>query len=321
MANIPWRFTPPMAAWLERSEFELLGFAERVGDLLSVERELARVTRGKLFDVQHELVWRMLLADVDAIIVDLASWALGFYEKDGGGFLRKLRGPDLKALTWKFRKGEGPTGVQGHWAKQALVRRREAFDRLFRRPAIPPKPPRDLLGRLRAFLRPRKAPTQRDWPTDHDIENLCAHLGDDFQKLHDDRNHHRAHKYEQKKPKTAPRLELDDVKQYLGACQRLLADLRLLSSDSQFDAYGYKVRDDDSSARDVVDLILCGPIFWIVDFDPSQDHKVEATHYVQRREAYYERLHAAHDAAGALPDQPFNRRTTLAQANASTGSR
>jgi hypothetical protein len=289
-SGIPWRFATPMAEWLERSEFELLGFAERVGDLLSVEKELARVRRGKVFDVQHEPTWRMLLGAVDAIIVDLASWALGFYEKDGGGFLRKLRGPDLKALEWKLRPGEGARGVQQHWVDAELAGRRAAFDRLF---------PSAKLG----------------WPCQEDIDGLCVRLEAQFKQLHDDRNHHRAHKYEHKKPKTAPRLELEDVKKYVGACQKLLADIRRLSSCSSFDAQGYRVRDDDSHARDVVDLILCGPIFWIVDFDPSQGHDAKATHYVQRREAYYERLHAAHDAAGAPEDEPFNRRAALTQAN------
>jgi hypothetical protein len=222
----------------------------------------------------------MLGAAVTAIIVDLASWALGFYKKGGGGFLRHLRGDDLKALglRWKQDPNEDRYVVERNRAWRKM-----SFDRLF-------------------------ASATKDVPTQKDIDDLADRLHAQFKQLHDDRNQYRAHAYESDQPKTAAMLTIEDVRKHLEACQELLADIRCLASNSQFDAYQYEPRahDGDSDAQDVVDLVVCGPIFWIIDGDPGKGHKPD-TFYVQKRDAYYERLHAEHDAAGSPAEQPFNR--------------
>lgn len=304
------RFSAETQKLLTEHEHELLSFALRLGHVLSVHQELVRVARGKPFVIYHEAMWSMLLAERDMVAVDLPSWILGFYEKAGGGFLRKLRGPDLQALQVKWQQ-YSPTD-DDFFRDRNRSWREKAYDRLFPPTQGPfPIEPGEcscawcLLHRepkLRTG-NPKLGPSQRD------ISALCDRLHARFEPLRKDRNQHRAHRYEKGQPRTAAMLTLQELAQHLEACQELLADLRCLSSNSQFDAYRYepKAHENDEEARDVVDLILLGGISWIIDHDPTAEHTPESRFYWQRREAHYARLHAAHDATGET-DTAFNNR-------------
>ena len=275
------RFSQETHDRLWEHELQLLGFAHRLGYVLSIQQELVRVTKGKPFVIYHEPVWNMLLGEREMIIVDLASWAKGFYRVGEGGFLRKLQGDDLRALAWQW---QGNDDRNNAW-------RLAAFNRLF-----------------------PNGVTSRDGrgPSQQDVDALCDRLAISFEVLRDDRNQHRAHKYEKAQPRTAPMLVPDQVSEHLKACQELLGDIRCLSSNSQFTSYRYKpeAHEDDAYAQDLVDLILCGPISWIVDMCPSEEDRDEQRYYRQRRAAYYERLHDAHGAAGDL-QKPFNDRSLV----------
>ena len=100
------RFSPETAAALKEHEIELISLGRRLRHVLSVHAELNRVTRGRSFLIRHEAMWWMLLGERDMIVVDAASWAKAFYSR--GGFLRKLQGPDFRALKrrWDYRTAE-----------------------------------------------------------------------------------------------------------------------------------------------------------------------------------------------------------------------
>jgi hypothetical protein len=303
------RFSPPTQKSLGEHEYELLSFALRVGHVLSVHQELVRVARKKPFIIYHERMWSMLLAERDMVAVDLASWILGFYEKKGGGLLRKLRAPDMQALRLEWQYGPND---DDYFKEQNRKWRQKAYERLFP-PTQGPFPieqgecsctwcllhrePKPRTGN------PRLGPSQRD------VAALCDRLHARFEPLRKDRNQHRAHRYEKGQPGTAAMLTLDELAGHLEACQELLADLRCLSSNSQFTAYRYepKAHEEDYEAHDVVDLVLLGNINWIVEHDPMKGHRAEDSFYSRRREAHYARLHAAHDAAGDAT-HPFNDR-------------
>jgi hypothetical protein len=266
-----------------------------------VQQELEHVRQGKSFLVYHEAMWQMLLSERDMLVVDLASWALGFYAKGGGGFLRQLRGADLQALklNWKH-DGSSTISVDGrphpeiddHLRRVNRAWREKAFGRLF---------PCDTKGSI------------PNVPCQQDIDDLCDRLEVQFKALHDDRNQHRAHRYE-KGQKKAAMLSVEDVTKHLEACQSLLADLRCLSSNSHFSSHGYdpKAHEDDRHAQDVVDQILFGSLRTIVDaeYGPNKTPGDDLRFYWQRRKAHYQRLHALHDASGKS-DEPFNNRALL----------
>ena len=257
------RFTEALAEQLCELEDDLCRFGLRLGHVMSVQAELVRVGRGKPF-VPHLPMWNMLVAEHHMIIVDLASWALGFYRKGKGGFLRKLGGPDLVTLARR-------TGNSGS-AHQETAWRTAAFDRLF--------------------------PGAGPHPCQQDIDGLGDRLDARFKALVDDRNDHRAHKYERRQKVTADALAPAEVAKHLEGCQQLLGDFRCLSSDIAFAHDTPRADPDDAQAQDVVDLILCGTIDWISEYGAGADPDPERRRYWQRRHAYYERLHVAHDALG-----------------------
>ena len=171
------RFTAAQADEFEKLESDLSRFAFRLGHLCSVDAELLRVTRDKLF-LPSLPMWDL---------IDLASWALGFYEKGAGGFLRKLRGDDFRALKLK-------------WKGQVNPWRKEAFDRLF--------------------------PGADQWPRQDDVDRLGERLSVHFKPLHDDRNEYRAHRHERGKESNAKELALADVPKRLRVCQQVLERAR-----------------------------------------------------------------------------------------------
>jgi hypothetical protein len=282
------RFTASTSQAFSELHTELWSFGRRLSHIRSLHAELVHVGRSKPFEIRHEPAWIMALSERDMIVVDLASWVKALYSR--GGFLKLLQGSDLQALGWSWKPTElkGDVGSLAKTIDREFVRRqcdarREAFDRLF-------------------------PGAKKNTPSRQDVEGLEGRLCQQFEPLLDDRDKHRAHKYERdSKNATAAMLAPDEIATHLEACQKLLADLRLLSSNSSFNAYGYdpKVHENDEHARDIVDLILCGPILWIIEFGPNVGVKLDDKTYWQRRNTYYERLHADHEARGK-PAEPFN---------------
>lgn len=66
----------------------------------------------------------------------------------------------------------------------------------------------------------------------------------------------------------------------------------------------------NNEARDVVDLALLGDIAWIAEFGFLKVQAEGLAHYWQKRDAYLEQLHAAHDEASD-PSGPFKDRALV----------
>jgi hypothetical protein len=271
-------------------EVQLVAFAKRFGHLLNVFAPVDAATRGKPFLIYHEPMWTMLLDERDMLFIDLASWAKGMHGKSG--FLRTVeaRG-ELGALALPWGQELHGTGgnefLKAHVERQNAEWRCKAFRRLFPI-AVTATPASD------------------------DVTHLCTYLRCSFDPLRLDRNQHRAHKYEKEKPVTAARLAPSDVVEHFNECRQLLADLRCLASNSSFSNYGYNVetKADDEEAQDVVDLILCGSLGWIANYGMLANSHPDDKHFWQKRQRYYDRLHAAHEASGD-PAAPFNNRALV----------
>jgi hypothetical protein len=297
--SVTWRstsesqFSCATAQEFEDLRQQVWWFGRRLRDVRSVHAELVRVAALKAFDIRHEPIWNMLVSERDMVIIDLASWAKGLYEK--GGFFKKLQGQDLQALSWKYAASElhgdrndVTAAIDRYVQSRHALWRREAFERLF-------------------------PGAKGDVPSADDLRALEGRLCTQFAPLLKDRGDHRAHKYErQSKQATSATLALEEVTEHLKACQQILSDLGALSADTSYATYWHdgEPRKDDEEAKDVVDLVLCGTIVWIIEFGPNVTRKTGDQYYWQRRKTYYERLHAEHDARGE-PDKPFNRMPIL----------
>jgi hypothetical protein len=246
-----------------------VGLTDRQHHVTSTYAELSRVTRGKPFTIHHPTMWTMALSERDMVIVGAASWIKGFYSD--GGFLRLVQAGDLWGLALRWQEQEPDAS------------RREAFRRLF------------------------PGATGRGIPNASDIDALVASLADQFRPLVQDRHTHRAHPFEKESKGTVKKLDPTEVAEYLIKIHGLLADLHSLSAANHFTSW-YPGAEVDADARDVVDLILCGPLGWIVDQVDGRSRRAEgaAPRYVQRRESRYARLHDTHDAKGAPANPTFN---------------
>jgi hypothetical protein len=151
---------------------------------------------------------------------------------------------------------------------------------------------------------------QAETPVSSDLGTLRKRLFVSFEPLREDRNQHRAHRYEGQSV-TAKELTPPDIVEHLHACQDLVADLRCLVSNASYGGYRYKIEanPDDDAARDVVDLILRGSLDWIVNFSAVAMPN-PARWYWQNRRRYYDALHAAHEAQDK-PEEPFNNRALI----------
>jgi hypothetical protein len=291
------RFSPKLRKLLQKNQYQLEGFSDRIKNLLSIEQELARARRNKLFIIYHDLTSNMFLGEADMVVVDLASWAYGFYKKRG--LLRSLQGKDLDALRLDCEyepggvinlDGKEHPEIDRHLENLMRAHRQDAFNRLFPGGTTGPKP---------------------NTPSPADIDELCTRLHAQFKALRDDRNQHRAHRYENGKV-TGAALSLADVTKYLEACQALLSDIRYLSSNSHFAATLPVPPEDDEYAQDVVDLILLGDMRTIIDAEYGPKNAKGTSHgfYHQRRKAHYDRLHELDDLRGD-PMLPFNDRSLI----------
>jgi len=265
------RFAPETHEIFTKLEWELMWFVERLSFVSSIHAELVRVTRGQRFLIRNLGMWTMLLSERDAIVIDLASWVRAFYA--AGGFLRKLHGPDLRALGRK-------------WEGRAYESRDNAFKRLF------------------------PCAGSRGVPCLRDVDVLVARTAEEFGPLLADRDEHRAHKYES--IATAGMLSPPEVAAYLQGLRALLVDLRSLSSNDGFGSPAFRADPEDTQAQDVVDQILIGTIGWIVTFGavglsaPSPSEEPRHYYYWNWRRDHYEQLHQAHGERGSREDDPFN---------------
>ncbi|MGO8998590.1 MAG: hypothetical protein ACLQVI_35155 [Polyangiaceae bacterium] len=286
------RFSPETAAALKEHEIELISLGRRLRHVLSVHAELNRVTRGRSFLIRHEAMWWMLLGERDMIVVDAASWAKAFYSR--GGFLRKLQGPDFRALKrrWDYRTAE--EDFEPLWSG-------EEDDPAMRRYMSNVQREHNAAWRDEAFARLFPGAGADGVPCLRDIDALVDRLAQEFEPLLLDRHENRAHKYE--KAGTATMLSPKEVAEHLETCRRLLADFRCLSSNSTFSSFDAEPKADpeDRQAQDVVDHILCGCLNWIVEGDPGKEHAPKDQFYWQRRDAHYARVHTRHQG-----DDPIN---------------
>ncbi len=266
------RFSARTRAHLWELGGQYLALSERHRHVASVHAELVRVGRGKPFLVQNQPILWMALGERDKVVIDAASWLEGIL-KAGGLLSDYLRDDDLAALR---RPWGDAVGSVDEW-------RQAAFQRLF----------------------PSAAAALRELPIPEDVVELAKLIRKAFDGLLRDRSRHRAHIYERTQNGAPKMLAPADVLHYIDRIHQVLADLHCLSAANYHPINDTTPDPRCLTARDVVDLLLLGNLAWIVDGPAGTGHAPELRRYRERREAHYDRLHAAHDEAGD-PDKASN---------------
>ena len=279
-----------VAAHLAPREMRLHAVTLEFRRIVALDDGFKEATRGKEFVVNNDAAGEAVFATRDLAFVRIASWATGLAMRDGA--LRSLKTEDWSALSvdaaWRHASSHA---FSADILAVVDAQRKEAYQRLF----------------------PCASCAGRTAPNQHDVDALCESVFAERKRVGDVRNQV-AHPHEREKTRVA-NLGFDELRVSLQKWHRLMNDLRLLTTDSSF-GYGdlAPTSADGASARDLVDLTLLGRIDDVVQIwdayriegDPSRKFMW------QRRLAFYEDLHARHDAAAATAsEKAFNDRACI----------
>lgn len=243
-------------------EWNLLAVAKRQFVIEAFKADLDKITRGKLFRIRNDIVWSMLLDTRDMLVVHLASWAKGVYEK--GGLIGQLQAHHCRDLPRARPKTERDDD-EG-WTRRRDREHAESFGRLF--------------------------PSSKErYPEPADVEELRSRFIDRTAPLLDDRSQNRAHPYEkEREPGSVRMLDIPDLRETISFSEQLMNDLTMVARGSTLHYDDMNNASPDDVARELVDTILLGTA------DRGARKKAQS-----EREAFYQAVHARHDTAPPSP--------------------
>jgi len=254
-----WAWWATMDKILERFDDNLLSVKRRHYVLVAFQEEIERVSRGKKFWIWNDVAWLAMLDMRDVLVIHLSSWTESVFQR--GGLFGQIRAGHLDAFPAKR-----------NWADE-----RETDDDELRR--IHDE------NHVAAYRRLFPASTGRK-PQGPDVDVLRERFMRMTKRVRDDRNRNRAHPYERMKQAKADMLDFQELGALFDEVERMLNDLRLLSLHSMMEYTEVNATDSGSVAQDMVDMVLCGTSL-----------QIEMARGERRRDQFYGRLHAAHDAA------------------------
>ena len=239
---------------LRHHENTLMRIKTRLYVLLEIEKQFDSITQKKKFKIKNDIVYRMMMDTWDMLVIDLASLSKGMVG-DGGLFnqikanLNQVKPLNRKAI--EVPKGRitfvGPhtdediervqLELDEHFVEQIVQSNREALTRLF--PASK--------GRV-----PLKIKSE-------DIDELKTKFDSINQVVHDDRNKHRAHKFEKDQGRAqTERLDFNKLKAKFEEVEQLMNDLRLVVTNSSLSYNDMNLANKTQVAKDLVTMVLWG---------------------------------------------------------------
>jgi hypothetical protein len=244
---------------LKAEAWKLLTIARRAYVLEAFTTELNRVTRAKPFEAFNDIVWSMLFASHDLLIIDLASWGKQVYRS--GGLLGVLRGEFCGSFKRKRVRHPSEAGRR-HLTTVYDAKHLEAFERLF------------------------GVGTKGNVSHAH-FEALTNRVAARFAPIIDERDKRRAHPYETHERRTSDMIQTEPLREALSFGEQLIQDLQRVADVSIMNFGDLNMASAKGTAKDLVDLILIG----------SSNHVAELTRKRGRDELYAE-FHARHEAGG-----------------------
>jgi hypothetical protein len=257
-----------VASLLDRQHYQLIDVMRRQFVMEALTKELDRVTHGRAFRIANGPIWLMLLDTRDVMVIHLASWAKGIYQP--GGLIGQLRADHLKSFP-KKRPPEERDGSDG-WRNQRDREHEGSFARLF----------------------PTATGAHPDGPAFDGLKDAFATR---MKPVVDDRHENRAHPYESKGAGTAKMLDVSELRALVDYGDQLLQDLRMVGNGFPLSHSEMNSPTAGQVAPDLVDSLILGT-----------SDRIRRVRKDQNRDAYYDQLHAEHDALPAERDRFFNDR-------------
>jgi hypothetical protein len=277
--------TPEQAlAKVETHQRESHQLAERYLHLSDVHLELERMTRGRAFEVRNQIAWTALLGEHRLLVVDCAEWLRSL--------LPLLRDSRDGRVTCKFNASRRRARQHAERAAKSQIGLEGDVPASLRRSIYVAYEPAYVEGGRAALRRLfGEAAHERGHATTGDFDVLKDSVEQKWGKLVPMRNAI-AHAFSER-PSSSTLLRLDELEEIVAYVIQLLADIRFFL-DSIYDVQPPLTRQETSvAARDIVYLIVLGPIQFITGTAGS----TAGSAYHAERENAYRRLHD-----NALPD-------------------
>jgi hypothetical protein len=259
----------PLATLLNRHHYQLMSVMNRLYLMEAFTKELRRVARGREFRIANDVTWLMMVDTRDVMVIHLASWAKGMYQR--GGLIGQLQANHLRSFPRKRPPDAGVENRHG-WTERRDREHAAAFGRLFP----------DATG---------------PYPNGAAFDDLKAAVASRLGPAVEDRHENRAHPYEGKQTGSVKMLDFPELRALVDYGDQLLNDLRMAGEGSPLSHSEMNSPKAKDVAPDIVDSLILGPSDRIAQVRRGED-----------RDAYYDQLHAEHDRLPAEPDRYFNDR-------------
>jgi hypothetical protein len=262
-----WRIWGQIQIWcgamtleelLKDLENKILRIKKRYYYLDAILKEIVRVTDGKTFNIENDIVYQMIWDSHEMLIIDLASLYRGMCQS--GGFFGKLKIHAARLKTVSHRKLEigEPNIIES--AKNPLSLqdrervRREIKEDMQRFQA------KNLEQVLVSIFPDLKSASTKRANHNH-IDALKDNFWKKAEEMTKDRDIFRAHKYEEKEHKHGEdikQITLKDIKVHFDNLEEMINAIRLVSTMGTLAYSDMNWASSKNTAEDIVDLVMMG---------------------------------------------------------------
>jgi hypothetical protein len=281
--------------FLDEAENSVLHIKRRLFFLTSFEKALRDLTRQKPFTIWNDIVWRSSYDVWDMLVIDLASLTKGMVSQ--GGFFNSLQANSHMLKPIPKKSMSAPPGTIHSLKPISALDRRQLIAELDRSFVdMMYQHNREALFRLFPNLKGRQ-PFKINHQDISDLKDRFALLA---QEIENDRNAHRAHRYEREENTTATRLSIEKLKTKFEEIESLLNDLKLTFEGAQLGFLDMNFASTEETAKDLVFMILFGSqrtidmsseVNLAINSPPEDRHR----YGYQLREEMLQRCHDLHD--------------------------
>jgi hypothetical protein len=204
------------------------------------------------FPVENDIIWQMVSDSHDMLVIDLCSFCKKMYSP--GGFFNRLKSHValLRVPTKKSIKTT-PGVVTGYHNKADLERIRGMLDEHERNQVV--EDTRKTLSRLFPGWSTGKV------TPDH-VDALKSQFNNTLNDLKADRTKNRAHRFEEERP--APHVDFKRIREIFEEVEGIFNGLTLVVGRRTLAFTDVSYTSAQEAARDVVDLVLHGPIVHVL---------------------------------------------------------
>lgn len=265
---------------IQKVENAILEIRRRLYFLDAYQAEAQRLFEDKSFRIKNDILWMLLIDSYEMLIIHFAGLVKGMYTPGGFFDVLKSTAPALRPKSW--RKFESPKGrifsdrtMTDEERKKIEIELSVSFQ----------KNQAERVKQTLVEIFPELEGDKEFRPKPEQIDKLKDKFEVEMRSIVDDRDQHRAHRYDMTKSSTLKKEDLvtteilSDKFDYL---QNLMNSLRFIGTDSSFGYSNMCWGDTRNTAEDFIDLLQLGNINQvnITAGDPSAEFK----YYWQRRE-------------------------------------